>query len=640
MKRRAVPIVSASLAALMVSGMWFSSAGGAPVGTVSEFSAGITTGAHPDGIAAGPDGNLWFTEYSADRIGRITPGGTVTEFSTGISAGSNPDGIAAGSDGNLWFTEYSADRIGRITTGGTVTEFAGGISAGSFPEGIAAGPDGNVWFTEFGGSRIGRITPGGTVTEFAGINAGSFPRGITAGPDGNLWFAETQNRIGRITPTGTITEFPVSPISYPRGIAAGPDGNLWFTEFFSNQVGRITPSGVVTEFSAGISANSGPDAIAAGPDGNLWFTENGGDRIGRITPTGAVTEFSAGISASGGPDGITAGPDGNVWFTEYDGGRIGRITPTATTPGGPCVAGPQSPPPTGSITRLAGLDRDATSVAVSQAGFPTAGSAAAIVLATDSAYPDALAGTPFAAAKHAPLLLTGPSSLAAPVVAEISRAAPKGSTVYLLGGTAALGSSIDGQVQALGDTPQRLAGPNRFATAVAIAGALGDPPSILEATGLGFPDALSAGAAAVASKAAVLLTNGSSQAPETAAYVNAHNGDTRTAVGGPAAAADPSAAPVVGADRYATSVLVARQFFAAPTTLGFASGSAFPDALSGGANIGGVGGPLLLVPSCGSLPSSLSGYLTTVSAGVTGGFLYGGSLAVGDDVLGQLDQSA
>jgi hypothetical protein len=32
---------------------------GQPV--ITEFSQGITTGASPDGITAGPDGNLWFT---------------------------------------------------------------------------------------------------------------------------------------------------------------------------------------------------------------------------------------------------------------------------------------------------------------------------------------------------------------------------------------------------------------------------------------------------------------------------------------------------------------------------------------------------------------------------------------------------
>ena len=47
-------------------------AGGAWAQTVTEYSAGITAGAQPIGITAGPDGNLWFTEQGGDRIGRIT----------------------------------------------------------------------------------------------------------------------------------------------------------------------------------------------------------------------------------------------------------------------------------------------------------------------------------------------------------------------------------------------------------------------------------------------------------------------------------------------------------------------------------------------------------------------------------------
>ncbi len=74
----------------------------------------------PRGIAAGPDGNLWFTEKVGNRIGRITTAGVVTEFSTGITASSGPFGIAAGPDGNLWFTQVDANQIGRITTGATL----------------------------------------------------------------------------------------------------------------------------------------------------------------------------------------------------------------------------------------------------------------------------------------------------------------------------------------------------------------------------------------------------------------------------------------------------------------------------------------------------------------------------------------
>jgi hypothetical protein len=68
-----------------------------------------------DEITAGPDGNLWFTESRANKIGRITPSGTIDEFPV-PTAKSLPFGITAGPDGNLWFTESKANKIGRITS--------------------------------------------------------------------------------------------------------------------------------------------------------------------------------------------------------------------------------------------------------------------------------------------------------------------------------------------------------------------------------------------------------------------------------------------------------------------------------------------------------------------------------------------
>jgi len=240
-------------------------------------------------------------------------------------------------------------------------------------------------------------------------------------------------------------------------------------------------------------------------------------------------------------------------------------------------------------------------------------------------------------ANDGPLLLAPPSGLTPTVSAEITRVLPPGGTVYILGGDAALTSAVEGEVSALGDTPMRIAGPDRFATAVAIAGALGDPRTVLEATGTDFPDALSAGAAAARAGGVVLLTDGTTQAPETAAYLSAYPGGEVTAIGGPAAAADPTATALAGADRYATAVLVAQHFFSAAKSIGFASGLAFPDALSGGAAVGIGGGPMLLVPPCGALPTSLTSYLPSVQASIGTGALFGGPDAVGDDVLGELE---
>ena len=89
------------------------------------------------------------------------------------------------------------------------------------------------------------------------------------------------------------------------------------------------------------------------------------------------------------------------------------------------------------VVRFAGADRIATAVAVSQAAFAPGGARAAVIARSDT-YPDALAGAPLAAAKGGPLLLTARDALDGRVEAELGRALPPSSTVYLLGGTGAL----------------------------------------------------------------------------------------------------------------------------------------------------------------------------------------------------------
>jgi streptogramin lyase len=249
-----------------------------------------------------PNRNLWFTEVSGNRIGRITPTGEITEYPL-PQPNSGPGGIVVGPDGNLWFTELMGNRIGRITPTGEITEYSlpadttppdsPSFVTPSGPYWITRGPDGNLWFTEMRGdhSKIGCITSGGEITEYplpgAGTDAGTnIPANVTVGPDGNLWFTE-MGSIGRITtagsaPSGAITEYPmplVTAVQNLGGIVTGPDGNLWFAETTTNGIGRVTTEGVFNDYPIPMP-NSGPATIALGPDGNLWFTESQGNRIG------------------------------------------------------------------------------------------------------------------------------------------------------------------------------------------------------------------------------------------------------------------------------------------------------------------------------------------------------------------------
>jgi virginiamycin B lyase len=260
--RRACAVAAAAIA--VVAG----TAGTARAAWVAQLTAfpAPRSGTAVQGITRGPDGNVWFTEYSGQRIGRVTPDGAITEFPIGRpSYGRGAEDIVAGPDGNLWFAEIEGDSIGRITPGGTVTEFATPTN-GSAPVGDRRRPRRQPLFTEAYGNKIGRITPSGEITEYPVPTAQSHPDQIVAGPDGNLWFTEPgfditaghESKIGQITPTGTVTETPALCSSIPNEITTGADGNLWITDDIGNAIDRVSVLAQAGPDGYGVAARDAP----------------------------------------------------------------------------------------------------------------------------------------------------------------------------------------------------------------------------------------------------------------------------------------------------------------------------------------------------------------------------------------------
>ena len=326
--------------------------------TINQYSLG--TDIRPLDIAAGPDGNLWYTVFgdgsaSTSKVGRITPAGVITEFV--LPDTSRPIGMVAGPDGAMWFTESASggafSSIGRADPGSfpgapSVTHFTTGLTALAYPFGICVGPDGNLWFAERNNNAIGRMTTAGVITEFPIGAPSATPLGIVAGPDGNLWFADrgTNSSIGVMTTAGSIVKRINTPTvgGNPTGITVGPDGRIWFVEFDGNKVGVLSTSATLPAHITEYTAPAGtPYRIVSGPDGALWFTENGG-KIGRINTSGTITE----TTVLAGPYGICLGPDRAIWFTEgYPSGpsNVGQLlvdcvvtVPTITGGGAQCAA--------------------------------------------------------------------------------------------------------------------------------------------------------------------------------------------------------------------------------------------------------------------------------------------------------------
>lgn len=306
-----------------------------------EFPALPVAANRPQWIAAGSDGNMWFTEQPGNTVGKITPAGTATECPAIPTVASDPRGIIGASDGNLWFTEFAGSKITRVTTGCAYTEFST-LFATDGPQLLTDRGDGNVWFTGFTGNHVGfQGLTSGVSGETTIPTPNSHPFGIAPAPDLNLYFTENAvDQLGRIPMLfGAITEVPLPTGSAPEQIVRGPATEttcgggpcMWFTEFGTSRVARLNPAGwpapTIDQFPT-VTASSNPVGIAAGKDGGLWFTESGLDRVGRVSLNGTVSEYTSPVTGLG-AKGIAVASDGSLWIaapgTGLNPGRILRL---------------------------------------------------------------------------------------------------------------------------------------------------------------------------------------------------------------------------------------------------------------------------------------------------------------------------
>ena len=302
--------------------------------------------------------------------------------------------------------------------------------------------------------------------------------------------------------------------------------------------------------------------------------------------------------------------------------------------------------------RLWGDDRYGTALEIAQEFAASAGPMDTVIVASGESFADALAATPLARVRNAPILLSPPDALHPATRSFIER--HRVGEIIIAGGTAAISDDVEDELASLiSGRPERLEGSDRYRTVVNIARDIdasqigefcGDGRrTALLATGEKFADALALSPLAYAGPHPVLLTPPGELHGAVEDFIADYAIEQILIAGGPAAIADSVETELAalgvrverlwGQDRFETAAEIAEALADrcfGSDEFGLADGRNFPDALVGGALLGRRLAPLLLSEPV--LPDATRRFLAgpVPDAGTVQLTIFGGPAAVSD----------
>lgn len=195
----------------------------------------------------------------------------------------------------------------------------------------------------------------------------------------------------------------------------------------------------------------------------------------------------------------------------------------------------------------------------------------------------------------------------------------------------------------------RIAGADRYSTAAKVSAQFATASTIYIASGVNYPDALSAAPAAAHLDAPLLLTAPDSLPTVIANEIKRLDPTTVIIAGGLAAVSktvenqlnaivDGDVRRIAGANRYETSRRVTDDAFGTAASAFLATGTNFPDALAASAAAAHVGAPVVLIPGAGSSVDQATQTLLTQLA-ATKIYLAGGTAVISSAIKAQLEQT-
>lgn len=239
-------------------------------------------------------------------------------------------------------------------------------------------------------------------------------------------------------------------------------------------------------------------------------------------------------------------------------------------------------------TRIAGRNRQLTAVEVSKTLFEKADT---VILTSSDKMVDALASSPYGVGKNAPTLLVEKDSIMDEVLQEIKRLNP--TQIIIAGGKTVISEKVEDQIKQLGIKQQRIAGADRFETAVKLGEQVRanstNKKEIILVNGFNNIDALTAGSLASKLNIPILLTQSDQLNEITEKAIKDWGIEKVTIIGGKTQVSEAikvklqerkiTVERLAGRTRVDTALEVAKAVNKTADTVIFANKTAYPDAL-------------------------------------------------------------
>lgn len=333
----------------------------------------------PYGIAVDGRGNLFIADYGNQRVRRVSTNGIITTVAGGGEATvsffgaamaatraqlAGPRNLVFDGAGHLYFSDYAAHRVLRMTPDGMLMHFAGAQRPGTPPDSVTAligalreptalavDRSGAIYIADAGNYAIRRVL-GGVMTRVTSTGMAArltldFVTGLAIDAAGELYVAEGRTRpLRRISPQGGIVQFADGG----RDVAVDLAGNALvadggFVRRLSRQNATVIAGNGQYFFAGELTMATearlrAPAGLAVDRAGNIYIADRDNHRVRRISVEGRIVTVAgtgvagamttAGVAAQSPlnqPTAVAVDAEGAVWVADTGNRAVRRFWP-------------------------------------------------------------------------------------------------------------------------------------------------------------------------------------------------------------------------------------------------------------------------------------------------------------------------